>query len=209
VEGTAALAAGARRRGARIVVVDTTGWVEGPSAVAAKLRKIRRLAPRHVVAIQRAAEVEPILAGVPAGTVIHRLRPAAAARTRTAAERRAFREERFAVYFAHARPLVLDTRRLTFARAVLFQEIRLAPGRVLAEMPPAALRHLLVGLAGRRGRIMAMGTVSRSTPALHRLAIIAPGVAPDAVRSIAWGVLRVAPWGREEGRLSDTAGAAS
>jgi polynucleotide 5'-hydroxyl-kinase GRC3/NOL9 len=208
VEGTAVLTATAQRRGARLVVVDTTGWVDGIDAVAAKIRKIRRLAPRHIVAIQRTAEVEPILADVPTGTLVHRLRPAQAARTRTSAERRALREARFSTYFAGARPVVLDTRRLAFARCVLFHNAHVPPAQVLADVPPAALRHLLVGLAGR-GRIMAMGTVFRSAPALHRLDIIAPGVAPDEVRSIVWGGLRVAPWGREQGRLSGMAGAAS
>jgi polynucleotide 5'-hydroxyl-kinase GRC3/NOL9 len=209
VEGAAALAARARRRGAQIVVVDTTGWVEGANAVNAKLRKIRRLAPRHIVAIQRAREVEPILARVPAATAVHRLRPAAGVRTRTPAERRAFRERRFAGYFAGAHRVALDTRWVTFERSTLFREAWFAPSRVLADIPPAALRHLLVGLADSRGTIMAMGTILRLEPELHRLSIVAPDVAPDAVRAVAWGVLRVAPSGREEGRLSDTPGVPS
>jgi polynucleotide 5'-hydroxyl-kinase GRC3/NOL9 len=203
VEGTAALAARARRRGAQVVVVDTTGWIDGADAVSAKLRKIRRLAPRHIVAIQRRDEVEPILSRVPAATAVHRLRPAPGVRSRTAAERRAFRERRFAGYFAGAHRLLLDTRRIIFERSILYGETRVSPPRVPAEVPPAALRHLLVGLAGSRGTIMAMGTIVRLEPGLHRLSIMAPDVAADAVRSVAWGILRVAPSGREEGRLSD------
>ena len=209
VDGTAALAGCARRRGAQIVVVDTTGWVEGEDAVAAKLRKIRRLGPRHILAIQRAGEVEPILARLPEGTTVHRLRPAAAVRTRTAAERRVLRERRFAGYFASAAPVWVDTRRLTFARSTLFQETWVPPSRVLAAVPPGKLWHLLIGLAGRHGTIMAMGTITRVEPAAHRLSVVAPGVLPEAVRLLAWGNLRVAPSGREEGRLSDVPGAAS
>jgi polynucleotide 5'-hydroxyl-kinase GRC3/NOL9 len=208
VDGTAALTRRARRRGAQIVVVDTTGWVEGQNAVAAKLRKIRRLAPRHIVAIQRAGEVEPILARAPAGTTVYRLRPAAGVRTRTSSERRAFRERRFAGYFASARPVSLDTRRLTFARSTLFQETWVPPSRVLAAVPPGKLRHLLIGLAGRHGTIMAMGTITRVEPAAHRLSMMAPGMPSEAVRFLAWGNLRVAPSGREEGRLSDVPGEA-
>ena len=203
VEGTVALAARARRRGAQVVVVDTTGWVEGADAVAAKVRKIRLLAPRHIVAIQREREVEPILSRVPEAAVVHRLRPGPAVRVRSALERRALRERRFAAYFATAKPLVIDTRRITLRRSALFRDASVPPSRVLAEVPPDALRHLLVGLADRRGTIMAMGTVTRAEPELGRLSVLAPDVVPGAVRSMLWGVLRVAPTGREDGRLSD------
>jgi polynucleotide 5'-hydroxyl-kinase GRC3/NOL9 len=203
LDGTAALASRARRRGAQVVVVDTTGWIEGAGAVAAKLRKVRRLAPRHIIAIQRGQEVEPILSRVPPGTIVHRLRPAPGVRTRTAAERRAFRERRFAAYFAGAQPVVLDTRRVAFEHSTVFRETWMPADRVLAEVPSGALRHLLVGLGGSRGTIMAVGTILRAEPRLSRLSIMAPAVAPGAVHSLAWGIIRVAPSGREEGRLSE------
>jgi polynucleotide 5'-hydroxyl-kinase GRC3/NOL9 len=214
VEGTAALAARARRRGARIVVVDTTGWVEGAGA-AAKLRKIRRLRPRHVVAIQRDAEVEPILAAVPPGTIVHRLRPAPGVRRRSAGERRAARAIAFARYFAGAPAWALDLRRITLQRPALYGGRWIPPSRVLAQVPPAALRHLLVGLADRRGTIMAMGTIADADPARHMLTVVAPARSvrnggdlrePYAVQ---WGILRVTPAGREQGRLSDPAGVPS
>ncbi|MHB8731767.1 MAG: Clp1/GlmU family protein [bacterium] len=206
VEGTLALTGQARRQGAQIVVVDTTGWIEGAGAVAAKLRKIRRLAPRHLVAIQRDREVEPILAQVPRGTVVHRLRPAAAVRRRAAQERRALREAKFAGYFAGSAPLVLDFDDITPQRDTFYRERRVPPSRVLAEVPPEALRHLLVGLADRRGTIKAMGTVADVDPVLRRIAFVAPPVPLRAVRVVQWGILRVTPGGREAGRLSDLRG---
>ena len=51
VEGTVRLVARAREREAQVIVVDTTGWVEGAAAVAAKVHKIHRIEPRHVVAL--------------------------------------------------------------------------------------------------------------------------------------------------------------
>lgn len=208
VEGARELTARARRQGAQIVVVDTTGWVGGASAVAGKLRKIRRLSPRHVVAIQRDREVEPILARLSPRIAVHRLHPEIAVRSRSARERRAFRERTFAEYWRRARPLALDLRRLTAERSTVYAGTPVPPSRVAAEVPPAALRHLLVGLAGRRGTMVAMGTVLLVEPALHRLTVLAPDVAREAVRSVQWGLLRVTPAGREAGRLSDAAGAA-
>lgn len=206
LQGTLALTGRARRQGAQIVVVDTTGWIEGAGA-AAKIRKIRRLAPRHLVAIQRDGEVEPILAHVPRDTVVHRLRPAPAVRRRSAAERRALRARRFAGYFAGVAELVLDLREVTPQRPAVYRGRWVPPSRVLADVPPEALRHLLVGLADRRGTIMAMGTVVEADPVGRRLAVAAPRVPARAVRFVQWGVLRVTPAGREAGRLSDRIGA--
>ncbi len=206
LQGTLELTGRARRQGAKIVVVDTTGWIEGAGA-AAKVRKIRLLAPRHLVAIQRGREVEPILAHVPRDTVVHRLRPAPAARSRSAAERRALREGRFAGYFSGAAELMLDLHDVIPERPALYRGRRVAPSRVLADIPRDALRHLLVGLADRRGTIMAMGTIVEADPVGRRLIVAAPAVAARAVRFVQWGVLRVTPGGREAGRLSDRIGA--
>lgn len=206
LQGTLELTRRARREGAEIVVVDTTGWIEGAGA-AAKVRKIRLLAPRHLVAIQRGCEAEPILARVSHDTVVHRLRPAPAVRRRSAAERRARREGRFAAYFAGAAELVLDLRDVIPQRPAVYRGRRVAPSRVLADIPRDALRHLLVGLAARRGTIMAMGTIVDVDPVGRRLVVAAPDVAARAVRCVQWGVLRVTPRGREAGRLFDRIGA--
>jgi polynucleotide 5'-hydroxyl-kinase GRC3/NOL9 len=204
VDGTLALTARARRQGAQMVVIDTTGWVEGEGAVAAKLRKIRRLAPRHLVAIQRDREVEPILAHVPRTTTVHRLRPAPAVRSRSAQERREFRAQKFAGYFAGSGPLWLDMCRIIPQRSAVYMGRSIPPARVFPDVPPDALRHLLVGLADRRGTIMAMGTVAEVDPVLHRLSVVAPMQRPvRPVRLLEWGILRVTPEGREDGRLSD------
>lgn len=206
LEGTLALTGRAQRQGAEIVVVDTTGWIEGAGA-AAKVRKIRRLLPRHLVAIQRDDEVEPILVHVPPDTIVHRLRPAPAVRHRSAAERRVVRGRRFAGYFAGAAELVLDLADVTPQRPAVYRGRSIPPSRVLTDVPPEALRHLLVGLADRRGTIMAMGTIVEADPVGRRLAVAAPRVPACAVRFVQWGVLRVTTAGREAGRLSDRIGA--
>jgi len=203
VDGAVRLIARAQRWEAQVIVVDTTGWIEGPAAVAAKVRKIRRIRPHHLIAIQRGSEVEPILARVPETTVVHRLRPSPRARLRSRDERRAFRERRFAAYFAHPRRVVIDMRRFPAHRPVVYRGSRIPPHRVLQDVPPAALRHLLVGLAGRDGVLVALGTLARAEPAAGRLQVLTPGVSLAGVRRLQWGALRVAPSGREEGRLGE------
>jgi polynucleotide 5'-kinase involved in rRNA processing len=202
VEGTARMVSRARGEGSQVVVVDTTGWVDGPAAVAAKVRKIGRTMPRHVVAIQRADEVEPILAQISRRITIHRLRPSPRARSRSRAERRVFRERRFAQYFAHARRLSLDLRILRQDRPAVHEGRRVSPPRLLVDVPSRALHHLLVGLAGSGGDLVALGTVVAVRPGVHQVDVLAPLNSLAGVELLQWGALRVAPSGREEGRLA-------
>ncbi len=201
IEGAVRLIAKARARAAQVIVVDTTGWIEGAAAVAAKVAKIRRIHPRHLIAIQRAGEVEPILARVPRAVTVHRLLPSRGVRPRSREERRAFREQRFAQYFADARRVALDLTAVPAGRPVRYAGRRIPQARMLSEVPPRLLHHLLVGLAGRDACLVALGTVAAVHPAAGRVDVLAPIGSLAAVRALQWGVLRVAPSGREEGRL--------
>src|SRR5579884_944154 len=201
VEGTARLVRRARRQGARVIVVDTAGWVEGPAAVATVLREILGVRPRHVVAIQRGEEVEPILARVPGDIAVHRLPPSPHARPRSRDERRAYREQAFARYFAGARPVSLELLAIPCRRPVRYRGRAIPHGRLLAEVPPEDLRHLLVGLVDRYGWLVALGTVLEVYPSSQRVEVLSPLGSLSRVRALHWGVLRVAPSGREQGRL--------
>ena len=112
---TKGLADRALRLGAAIVLVDTTGLIEQGAGFQLKLRKIDLLAPRHLIALQRSEELEPLLSVLRdrPGLAIHRLEVSPFAKVRTAAERARYRAARFASYFARAKTLPLDANRLT------------------------------------------------------------------------------------------------
>ena len=205
VDGSTRLVALAQDRGSRVIVVDTTGWVEGAAAVAAKAREITRVQPRHLIAIQRGEEVEPILAKISSAMMVHRFAPSPHVRRRTPEERRAFRESVFARYFRGSRPFSVDLRRVPADRPVRYAGARIPQARMLAEIPPDSLRHLLVGLADREGYLVALGTVTHVVPSAHSVEILAPLESLAQVRLLQWGMLRVAPSGREEGRLAGAA----
>ncbi len=202
LDGTIRLVARARARAAQVIIVDTTGWVTGPAAVHAKVTKIRRISPRHVIAIQRDDEIEPILARIPGEITVHRVRPSERARPRSASERRRVREQRFGRYLAQARVLPVDLTRVTGERTVWYAGRRIPPAGILVDVPPGALRHLLVGLAGREGWMRALGTVVEAHPAANRVDVLVPLRSLAGVGTLQWGILRVAPSGREEGRLA-------
>ncbi|WP_447980483.1 Clp1/GlmU family protein [Candidatus Nitrospira bockiana] len=110
VAATKRLADRAQRAGAAAVLVDTTGLVTPGFGFQIKLRKIELMAPSHLVAFQRDAELEPLLSvvGMRAGVQVHRLKIAERVRRRSGAERSAYRARRVAAYFAGSRTLSLS-----------------------------------------------------------------------------------------------------
>jgi polynucleotide 5'-hydroxyl-kinase GRC3/NOL9 len=202
IEGAIRSIEQARARQAEVIVMDTTGWIEGAAAVAAKTRKLRRIDPQHVVAIQRQGEVEPILERLPRRIAVHRLRPSSRVRRRSRELRRAARVRRFHQYFLRARPHTLPLGRLSADRLPVYEGREVPQAGMLTVIPAWALRHLLVGLADRDGWLCALGTVVETTPALQTVTVMAPLQSVAGVSVLQWGVLRVAPSGIEVGRLA-------
>ncbi len=201
IEGTARSVERARARGAEVIVVDTTGWVQGAAAVAAKVRKLRRIDPQHVVALQRDDEVEPILDQLPRGVAVHRLRPSPRVRHRSFDIRRTTRLRRFHEYFMHARRHTLDLTALPASRLPIHHGREVPRHRMLADIPGPELRHLLVGLADQDGWLRAIGSVVDVARQSQSVTVVAPIASLAGVASLQWGVLRVGPSGLEEGRL--------
>jgi polynucleotide 5'-hydroxyl-kinase GRC3/NOL9 len=105
------LCAGAREmveaacdRGAELVIVDTTGLVDGAIGRHLKAAKVALLRPRHLVGLQMRDEVEHLLRPYrkrdePA---VYRLRQSRRVHRRDRDQRKAKRERQFAAYFADA-----------------------------------------------------------------------------------------------------------
>jgi polynucleotide 5'-hydroxyl-kinase GRC3/NOL9 len=201
IEGAVRAVQQARARRAEVIVADTTGWVQGPAAVAAKASKLRQIDARHVVAIQRRGEVEPILELLPRSTIVHRLPPSSRVHRRSRELRRAARARRFARYFAHAclHTLALDA--LPSERLPVYGGREIPPANILTAIPGRVLSHLLVGLADREGWLRAVGAVVETAPARREVSVVAPIRSLAGVGALQWGVLRVAPTGVEEGRV--------
>jgi polynucleotide 5'-hydroxyl-kinase GRC3/NOL9 len=105
-----------RARAARMqrVVIDTSGLVSGHLGRTLKQAKIDATDPDLVVCLERAGECEHIVAAYAGATrpEVIRLTAAATVRSRSAEDRRRYREERLNEYFASARRVALDLRRV-------------------------------------------------------------------------------------------------
>ena len=99
--GLKRLAERASAMGAEVLLVDTTGFVLGPSARCLKFHKIDLLTPQHLIALQRDEELEPILRLFEGrkGMAITRLPVSPRVIPRSFQVRRSYRAQRFADYF--------------------------------------------------------------------------------------------------------------
>jgi polynucleotide 5'-kinase involved in rRNA processing len=178
--GTRRLVDTAIRSGAGSVLVDTTGLIDQGAGFQLKLRKIELLGPRHLVALQRGKELEPLLSVVRGrpGLRIHRLEVSPSARARTPAERARYRANRFAGYFAKAHTLVLETERLIIL-APPGGRLRMRTGGVSPLLQPSMLRGkdllgLLVGLHDSANETLGLGLLEHVSQDCGHIDIRAP-----------------------------------
>lgn len=87
---------------ADFIVVDTTGYIEGDTAVILKQHKIELLKPTHLICLHRSRELEAIIAPFESdGAIqIHRLSPHRSVTPKSDDFRRKYRESSFTRYFS-------------------------------------------------------------------------------------------------------------
>ena len=90
--------------GADLVIIDTTGLVDGGIGKALKSAKINLTKPDHIVCLQRASELEILIRGIETNRRcrIHRLEPSRGVRKKSQNSRRLYRQEQFQEYFSES-----------------------------------------------------------------------------------------------------------
>jgi polynucleotide 5'-hydroxyl-kinase GRC3/NOL9 len=152
----------ARSRGARTIVLDTTGLYHGPEGTELKARKVERVKPAHLVVIQRDPPSEACTAEwMKSGARVFWITPAPCVQKRGPTERAAYRQRCFARYFGGATQMriALDDTLLPRCQAAGAED---------------RLCGLLVGLVGGNGDMLALGVAQGLVGA--DLVTIAPAV---------------------------------
>jgi polynucleotide 5'-hydroxyl-kinase GRC3/NOL9 len=196
----------ALRRGARAVLVDTTGLIGQSVGFQLKLNKIELLEPRHIVALQRERELEGVLSvldGRP-GLTLHRLAVSFQVRTRSPAERYRYRTSRFAAYFRSATRVQLVTRKLSILSPPMglskLTGEYLPPVISLGSFPSQSLMGCLVGLNNASDETLALGLLERITHHGQKMAVLTPLRNISRVRVVRLTNIRLAKSGDELGR---------
>ena len=112
ITGAAAAVQEAKKCDADLILVDSTGWIEGEDAKMFKLLEIKGIDPSLVVAIEKGDELKHILPHLHKKVI--RLRISPETRSRTREERRALREEAYKSYFRAAQNRVFELSLLTW-----------------------------------------------------------------------------------------------
>lgn len=102
VAGARLMVDAALKSGADLIVVDTTGYIEGDTAVVLKQHKIELIKPTHLICLHRSRELESIVAPFEGNDTIqiHRLLPHRGVTSKSDEFRRKYRESSFARYFS-------------------------------------------------------------------------------------------------------------
>ena len=102
VAGTRLMVDAALKTGADFIVVDTTGYIEGDTAVVLKQHKIELVKPTHLICLHRSRELEAIVAPFEGNDTIqtHRLLPHRSVTSKSDDFRRKYRESKFTHYFS-------------------------------------------------------------------------------------------------------------
>lgn len=187
VLGAARVTERVRSEKPRAIVVDTTGLVHGESGRRLKIHKVQWLRPSWIVALQRAGELEPLLACFEGeGRRVVRLQAAAEVKHRSREQRRRNRQAAYAEYFANAKLMDIEIRGVSVFDCP--ENIADAFGASAVTMGPAcageSLEGLFVGLNDAAGDTLAVGRIASADWARGILSLSAPPVAPDAVTSL-------------------------
>ena len=102
VAGTRLMVDAALEADAGFIVIDTTGYIEGDTAVVLKQHKIELVKPTHLICIHRSRELDTIVAPFEGVDIIqtHRLSPHKSVTSKSDEFRRKYRESSFAHYFS-------------------------------------------------------------------------------------------------------------
>jgi polynucleotide 5'-kinase involved in rRNA processing len=183
VTGTAKLVMRAIEMGARLVVVDTSGLIDGVAGQVLKLTKAELCRPHHVVALARGGELEPITGVLERFLSLEVVQLAVHPdiAERSVDDRAAFREARLASFLG---PQVYRW--------------RVKPTVFMPSLPPifelAELDGLLVGVDDGQGDCLGLGILEYREDALRLLTPVSEGV-----RALRLGSVKVT----QDGKISE------
>jgi polynucleotide 5'-hydroxyl-kinase GRC3/NOL9 len=181
------LAQVSRSRGCRRLIVNTSGFINGPAGVRLKMAKAETLAPTFCLGLQRDRELEPVL------TALQHFCPhvltlpvSSQARSKLFTQRRLYRQERFAGYLASASPQALDLDKIVWLGFPFGQ------GSTLSEAMQEQLGQLLgqeILHAENDGQTTRALIAGRLTGA--EIASICQELALKALRLVDWALLEL------------------
>ena len=187
IVGTAQVADRVRETGPNVILVDTTGMVEGEAARRLKTIKVQWLQPAWIVALQRGDELAPLLLPMERERRrVIRLPAPAEARRRSRERRRANRRAAYTAYLAQAEPITLEIAALSVYDCPENAPEVLAASAVTTApaWPSDSLAGALAGLNDVNGHTLAVGRIVGVDCSKGTISLAAPAIDRERVTSL-------------------------
>lgn len=173
---------------ADLVLIDTTGLVQGAKGQALKHHKIELVNPDRIIVLQKERELEPLIA--PFEKRIHRLGVAKQIRNKTKEERRKRREEGVFDYFKDSEVLEVHlgnqkTEDRSKMSEVSHQSLVISHQSSVFPLGDADyFKNLLLGLISAEGELLELGVVKEFDLLKKKISLFTPLKEEDRISSI-------------------------
>lgn len=168
--------------GAEVVIIDTSGFVEGGAAWELKFQKIELVNARHIVALQRRQELEGILSPHEDRKcrTLHRLKIYEGIRLKSYEQRRDYRKQKFSEYFQKAM-----TKGIPLGAGRLINPLNIPTG----EGCEGLYKRLLVGLNDDENFTLGLGIIEDM--GFKELRLLTPVEGIERVKLVRLGAIRL------------------
>ncbi|HHT9155389.1 MAG TPA: Clp1/GlmU family protein [Candidatus Tripitaka sp. YC43] len=168
--------------GAEVVIIDTSGLIEGGAAWELKFQEIELVNARHVVALQRGQELEGILSPHEDRKcrTIHRLKIYEGIKPKSYERRRDYRRQKFSEYFQKA-----TTKGIPLVAVRLINPLNILTG----EGCGGQYKRLLVGLNDDENFTLGLGIIEDM--GLKELRLLTPIEGIERVKLVRLGDIRL------------------
>src|SRR3989338_6650087 len=167
---------------AEVVIIDTSGFIEGGAAWELKFQKIELVNARHVVALQRGQELEGILSPYEDRKcrTLHRLKTYEGIRPKSYERRRNYRRQKFSEYFQKA-----TTKGIPLRAVRLINPLNILTGEGYGVL----YKRLLVGLNDDENFTLGLGVIEDM--GLKELRLLTPIEGIERVKLVRLGAIRL------------------
>jgi polynucleotide 5'-hydroxyl-kinase GRC3/NOL9 len=172
----------AQGEGAEVVVIDTSGFVQGGAAWELKFQKIELVNARHIVALQRRQELEDILRPHENRRcrTVHRIKIYEGIKLKSYEQRRDYRRQKFLEYFQGA-----TIRKIPIEAVSLINPLNILSG----EASRGLYKRLLVGLNDDENFTLGLGLIENAGP--KELSVLTPVEELHRVKIMRFGAVRL------------------
>jgi len=174
--------------GCEIILIDTTGFIDGDVAFELKFQKISLIKPKHIIGIEKLDEIERILDVFKNKNDlrIYRIPVHKRVQVKSIEQRQAHRRRKFNEYFVDLK-----------AHNINLNEIGIS-GPPLSKKTTEELKGLLIGLNDHEELCIGLGLLMEYKEETDKISLLTPLSSMEGIVTLRVGSIKIDPSGREK-----------